>query len=287
MVRIVTDSTANVPEEMARSLRLVVVPYYIHRGKEVLRDMVDARPDEFFRWMRTARVVPKTATPGPGEYLEALRRLAGETDEIVTIHMTSKGSGAYQAALVAKEMFAQERPDVAVEVVDTLQVAMSHGWAVIEAARAALNGASMDEVVRIAKDVAAKGTMLQTADTLRYLYLGGRIGRASHLMGTLLNIKPIVGVEDGVIVGIGKARSRKKAYETIVRIMVKKLGDRRRIKAAFMHCDALEEVLKLRSMVWERFERVEEIVTSLPPSLGVHSGPGTVGVSFYPVGGGE
>ncbi len=283
MVRIVTDSTANVPEEIARRLRLEVVPYYIHRGKEVLRDMVDVKPEEFFRWMRRANEVPKTATPGPGEYLEVFRRLANETDEIVTIHMTSKGSGAYQAALVAREMFSQERPGVLVEVVDTLQVAMSHGWAVIEAARAALDGASLNKVVEIAKDVAARGTMLQTADTLRYLYLGGRIGRASHLMGTLLNIKPIISVEDGVIVGIGKARSRKKAYEMIVNIMANKSGGRRRIKAAFMHCDALEEALKLRALVREKFECVEEFVTPLPPSLGVHSGPGTVGVSFFPV----
>jgi len=111
MVRIITDSTANVPEEMARSLRLEVIPYYIHRGKEVLLDMVDVKPEEFFRWMRSADTLPKTATPGPGEYLEALRRLAEETNEIVTIHMTSKGSGAYQAALVAREMFSQERPN--------------------------------------------------------------------------------------------------------------------------------------------------------------------------------
>ncbi len=282
-MKIVTDSTANVPPEMAEELSIEVVPYYIHMNGTTLRDMVDVRPEEFCRELAAAKALPKTATPGPGDYLKVFRSLAGEADEIVTIHMTSKGSGAYQAALVAREMFSSEHPGVRIEVVDTLQVSMAHGWAVIEAAREAMKGAGIEKVAGIARGIAARGFMLQTADTLRYLYMGGRIGRASHLLGSVLDIKPIIGMRDGVITGIARARGRRQAYKRIVEIMLNELDDRRRIKAGFTHCAAYDELMKLRKMVCERVECVEEIVTYLPPSLGVHSGPGTVGVSFYPV----
>ncbi len=283
MVKVVTDSTASIPPEMAEELSIEVVPYYIHMGGKTLRDMVDALPESFCKELAEVKALPKTATPGPGDYLRAFHSLADRHSEIVTIHMTSKGSGAYQAALVAREMFSSERPDVRIEVVDTLQVALSHGWAAIEAARAAMGGASLEDVVATASRIAARGTMLQTADTLKYLYMGGRIGRASHLLGSVLDIKPIIGMQDGVITGIARARGRKRAYNRIVEIMRERLGDGRKIKAGFTHCDAYEELMKLRSLVCRRFQCVEEIVTSLPPSLGVHSGPGTVGVSFYPV----
>jgi DegV family protein with EDD domain len=283
MVKIVTDSAANVPPRMAEELSIEVVPYYIHMDGTTFRDMVDVLPEKFCKELTTAKTIPKTATPGPGDYIKAFRSLADRFSEIVTIHMTSKGSGAYQAALVAKEMFSSERPGVRIEVVDTLQVAMSHGWAVIEAARAAMEGASIEKVAQTAQDVAAKGFMLQTADTLKYLYMGGRIGRATQLLGSMLDIKPIIGMEDGVISGVARARGRKQAYRRIVKIMEEKLGSTRRIKVGFTHCDAYDELMKLRALVCGRFECVEEIVTYLPPSLGVHSGPGTVGVSFYPV----
>jgi len=138
--------------------------------------------------------------------------------------------------------------------------------------------------------------MIQTADTLRYLYLGGRIGKAQHLMGSLLNIKPLIGMQDGVIVALGTARSRMKAYRRMVELMRQRVGEGarikvafthvaalERIKVAFTHVAALEQVEKLRPLVMAHFECVETLVTDLSPALAVHSGPGTVGVCFFPV----
>jgi DegV family protein with EDD domain len=282
MVGILTDTSASIPEPLARKLGIEIVPYYIHRGLETLRDMVDARPAEFAEWLGVATQLPTTSQPSPGDYLVGLRNLARRAREIVALTMTSKGSGAYQSCLAAVDLFKQQFADVRVEVVDTLQVAMSHGWAAIEAARAALDGLGFEEVAQRAREVARQGMMIQTADTLRYLHMGGRIGRAKHLVGSLLNIKPLIGMEDGIIVALGTARSRLKAYRRMVELMQQRVGEGAHIKIAFTHVAALEQLETLRAMVVARFECVETIVADLSPVLAVHSGPGTVGVSFFP-----
>lgn len=283
MIKVIVDSCAGIPDKLAKQLNVEVVPYYVHRGVETLLDLVDVKRKEFFEWLPKAKQLPQTANPGPGDYLNAFRRVAAKTKEIVTIHMTSKGSGAYQSALAAKEMAKEMIPDLKIEVVDTLQVAMVHGWAAIEAARGALEGQSLEQVAETARQVAAKGMMLQTADTLRYLYLGGRIGRAQNLLGSVLNIKPIIGMEDGIIVPLGQARSRVKAYLRMVDIMKERIDLGQRVKAAFTHVAAPEEAERLRDIIASKFDCVETLVAELSPALGVHTGPGTVGVCFYPI----
>jgi len=283
MVGILTDTTASIPEELIQELSIEIVPYYIHRGLETLRDMVDVKPGEFAEWLKGATKLPTTSNPAPGDYMTGLIRLAERVKEIVALTMTSKGSGAYQSCLAAVDMFREQSPEVRVEVVDTLQVAMSQGWAAIESARAALAGLSLDAVVQRAREVAQKGMMVQTADTLRYLYMGGRIGKAKHLVGSLLNIKPLIGMQDGIIVAVGTTRSRLKAYRRMVELMQQRVGEGARIKVAFTHVAAWKQLEKLKAMVPARFECVETVVTELSPALAVHSGPGTVGVSFFPV----
>ena len=282
MVRVLTDTTASIPEELVEELGIELVPYYVHKGLETLRDSMDIDPDEFARYLETTDRLPTTSNPSPGDYLKGLKRLAEKTKEIVALTMTSKGSGGYQSCRAAVEMLREQLPDIRVEVIDTLQVAMAQGWAAIEAARAALSGKGLKEVVERAKEVAHKATMIQTADTLRYLYMGGRIGRAQHLVGSLLNIKPIIGMEDGVIVALGTARSLSKAYRKIVDLMAQKVGEGARINLALTHVAALDRLEELRERVLRRFECVEVLVSPLAPALAVHSGPGTVGVHFFP-----
>ena len=283
MVGVLTDTTASIPETLTRELNIEIVPYYVHRGLETLRDMVDVTPSEFAEWLTQATKLPTTSNPAPGDYLMGLRRLAERVDQIVALTMTSKGSGAYQSCLAAVEMFQEQFPRVRVEVVDTLQVAMSQGWAAIESARAALDGLGLDGVVQRARQVAQGGTMIQTADTLRYLCMGGRIGKAQHLVGSLLNIKPLIGMQEGIIVALGTARSRSKAYRRMVDLMEQRVGKGAQVKVAFTHVAAREQLEKLRALVAARFECVETVVSELSPALVVHTGPGTVGMSFFPV----
>ena len=281
MVKVVTDSCASIPNRLVQQLDIEVVPYYMHRGVETLRDLVDVTREEFFAWLPKADHIPKTANPSPGDYLEAFSKAAEKAKEIVTVTMTSKGSGAYQSAMAATEMAREVMPDLKIEVVDTLQVAMVHGWAAIEAARKGLEGLSLKEVTDTARRVASRGMMIQTADTLRYLYLGGRIGRAQHLVGSVLNIKPLISMEDGVIVALGQTRSRAKAYLRMAELMRQRIAPEARIKAAFTHAAAREEAERLRDLICQRFDCAETLIAELSPVLGVHTGPGTVGVCFF------
>jgi DegV family protein with EDD domain len=282
-VAVLTDSTASIPENLLEELDIHTVAYYIHRGQEVLRDLVTIQRQEFLNWLATAKVLPTTASPGPGDYLEAYRDLAERgSQEIVSIHMTSKGSGAYQAATVAQSMMKEQRPDLHIEVIDTRNVSLCQGWMAIEAARAALSGLKLDEVVERVKNMIPVTRMIQTADTLKYLYMGGRIGMAQRLVGTLLNIKPLIGMEDGVIVPLGQARSRGQAYQMIVDKVEETVG-KSQVKIAYVHAGAQQEVEKIKRLVESRLNAVESFIAELSPALAVHTGPGTAGLCYTPV----
>ncbi len=282
-VAIVTDSCASIPERLRDALNIQSVAYYIHRGQEVLRDLVTIKTEELVQWLPTAKVLPTTASPGPGDYLTTYESLAAEgVEEIASIHMTSKGSGAYQAARVAQSMAQESLPQVRIEVIDTLNVALCQGWMVIEAARAAMAGKSLEEIIALVRRMMPITRMIQTADTLKYLYMGGRIGRAQHLVGTLLNIKPIIGMVDGVITPLGVARSRQRAYQMMADMVANAIGSGK-VKIAYMHAGALREVERLRQMVEEQVDCVESFIAELSPALAVHSGPGTAGLCYYPV----
>lgn len=282
-VGVLTDSCASIPERLLDSLHIRTVAYYIHRGSEVLRDLVTIQREEFLRWMITARFVPTTASPGPGDYFEAYKQLASEgRDEIISIHMTSKASGAFQAATVAQTMMKEECPSIHIEVVDTQNASLCQGWMVIEAARAALSGLSLDLVTDSVKKMIPFSHMLMTADTLKYLYLGGRIGKAQQLMGSMLNIKPIIGMEDGLIVPLGRAHSRGQAYQQMADMVTEAIG-KGKAKVAYVHAGAQHEVEKIKSLVESRVEVIESIFAELSPALAVHTGPGTAGLCYYAV----
>jgi DegV family protein with EDD domain len=281
-VAVLTDSTASIPEPMLEELKIRTVAYYIHRGQEVLRDLVTIQREEFLKWLITARVLPTTASPGPGDYFEAYESLAEEGhDEIVSLHMTSKGSGAYQAAMVAQSMIKEKDPGVHIEVIDTRNVSLCQGWMAIEAARAALAGLHLEEIVAKVQRMVPVTHMIQTADTLKYLYMGGRIGKATNLVGSLLNIKPLIGMEDGEIVPLGVARGRGHAYQAIADKVEEALG-KSKARIAYVHAGAKQEVERLKGLVEEKVEVVESFVAELSPALAVHSGPGTAGLCFCP-----
>ena len=282
-VFVITDSCASIPESLIHALDIHRVAYYIHRGQEVLRDLVSIQREEFLSWLSTAKVLPTTASPGPGDYLTIYEELEKQgAREIASIHMTSRGSGAYQAASVAKSMAQESIPHLRIEVIDTQNVSLCQGWMVIEAARAALAGASLEEVVNIVGRLIPITRMVQTADTLKYLYMGGRIGRAQHMVGTLLNIKPLIGMADGVIVPLGQARSRQRAYQMMADFVESIVGAKGKIKIAYVHAGALGEVEKIKALIEERFTCIESFIAELSPALAVHTGPGTAGLCFYP-----
>ncbi|NWG32803.1 MAG: DegV family protein [Chloroflexi bacterium] len=282
-IAVLTDSCASIPEELLERLHIRTVAYYIHRGQEILRDLVTVRREEFLQWLMTARFLPTTASPGPGDYFEAYKQLKEEgRSEIISIHMTSKGSGAYQAATVAQSMMKEEFPQVRIEVVDTQNVSLCQGWMAIEAARAAQAGLSLDRVAAVVQNMIPITRMIQTADTLKYLYLGGRIGKAQQLVGSMLNIKPLIGMVEGVIVPLGKTHSRGQAYRQMADMVAETIG-KGKAKIAYVHAGARHEAEKLKALVEAKVEVVESFFAELSPALAVHTGPGTAGLCYYPV----
>jgi len=282
-VAIVTDSTASIPEPLLDELQIHTVAYYIHRGGEVLRDLISIQREEFLRWMMTATILPTTASPGPGDYVETYRTLIRRgIRSILSIHMTANGSGAYQAATIARDSLRDEFPDTRIEVVDTRNVSLCQGWMAIESARAALAGLSLDEILANVKRMIPITQMIQTADTLKYLYMGGRIGKAQHMVGSLLHIKPLIGMKDGVIVALGKAHSRLQAYAAMSDMVADAVGSGK-AKVAYVHAGARQEVEKIRELVDAKVDVVESFFAELSPALAIHTGPGTVGLCFYPV----
>jgi DegV family protein with EDD domain len=282
VVVVVTDSCASIPVPMVEELGILVVPYYVHTTMGTQREDVDMSADQFYAWIKTAPEWPTTANPSAGEYLETFRRAAKRGGGIVSVSMTGTGSGGYQSALLAKRLAEQELPGVPVEVVDTRQVAMAHGWSVIQAARAALKGLPVEEVAAVARRVAEQAFVGFTNDTLEYLQRGGRISKATSVVGGVLNIKPIIGMRNGMPSPLGVARTRQGAYRRIVSLALNHVAEGSTIRAALMHVAARDEVEVFRPLLEEKYSVIEWVVAQLSPALGVHSGPGTVGISIIP-----
>jgi DegV family protein with EDD domain len=288
-VVVITDSTASLPPELYTRYGILMVPYYVHIEGRPYRDMVDILPTDFNRYLASLAddaPLPKSANPGPGDYLEAFRLAAERGREIVTVHMTSIGSGAYQAALAAREMAAESLRHLHIHVVDTRNVSMCHGWMALQAARAAAAGLSVEEILALIARMMPLTRMIQTADTLRYLYMGGRIGRAKHLVSTLLNIKPLISMEEGEIVTLGVVRTRRRALERMVELIQRAMGGEAAqshpVRLAYTHAAAEGEVSALRALAEGTLRVAETLVCELCPALAVHTGPGTVGLCYTP-----
>lgn len=282
-VAVVSDSTASLSEEIIQSLNIKMVAYYLHRGQEVLRDLVTIQRDEFLRWLITAKEAPKTAAPGPGDWLEAYEDLARQgVRSIVSLHISSGISAGVEAATTAKAMLKEKHPNVELEIIDTKNAALCHGWMVIDAARAALAGANLQTIAAKVRKLVPISHMIQTADTLKYLYMGGRIGKAQSLFGSLLNIKPLIGLEDGVIVPLGRTHSRRQAYAAMADIVAATVG-KSKARIGYLHAGAVEEAQKVKEMVEAKVQVVESMIGELSPALAVHTGPGMAGVCYHAV----
>lgn len=282
-VAVVTDSTVSLPDALLKNLNIRTVAYYLHRGHEVLRDLITIQRDEFLRWLPTARLAPRTAAPGPGDYLQAYEELAaGGVREIISIHMGAKLSAAFESATAAARMLRERLPSVRVEVIDSRNAALCQGWMVVEAARQAVAGANLEAIAAAVRKMVPVSHMIQTADTLRYLAMGGRIGKAQALLGSMLHIKPLIGIEDGEIVPLGKTHSRHQAYAAMADIAAGIIG-KGKARIGYLHAGALQEAQKVKELVEAKVQVVESIIGELTPVLAVHTGPGMAGLCYHKV----
>jgi len=273
-VKIVTDSGADLPDQLAKELGVTVVPLYVRFGEEVYRDRVSISADEFYERLTHDPVHPSTTQPGPQDFLEAYQKLSAEADGIVSIHISGKLSGTCNSALMAKDMLETGCP---VEVVDSEQLTMSLGLIVIAAAEMAKAGENMGKIVEWVKQAIPKTSLLFLLDTLEYLKRGGRIGKAKALLGSILSVKPVLTIKDGELVPVGQARNRARGMDRLFEY-VKNAGNIEDM--AIVYNTTPDEAQALAERIGSVFDREKIRIARVGPGLGVHGGPGAMILSI-------
>jgi DegV family protein with EDD domain len=276
-VRVVTDSACDLPPALVAEYGIEIVPLTIRFGDEELVDREELSNEEFWRRLATANVLPETAAPSAGMFEKRFRELAADgSPDVVCISLSSRLSATMQAAQVAAKSVADT---CRVEVIDSLTCSMGLGTLCVQAARLAATGASLDEIVADITDRRNRTRTFATVDTLEFLKKGGRIGNARAMLGSMLSIKPVIEVRDGVVEEAGKVRTRSKA----LRLLVEKVAEQPVDDVAVMHGQApdLDEVL---DMLAPTIDRSQVLIGEVGPVIGTHAGPRVLGVTFQVTG---
>lgn len=274
-IKIITDSTFDIPPQLARDLGIVVVPLYVHFGTQVYRDGVDLSSREFYHKLAESKTLPTTSTIAPGEFAQLYDHLAEENDEILAILISSKLSATYNAALQGKDM--RKRKDCRVEVIDSQLVLMALGIIVIAAAKKAQSGANLDQIVAMVMKYKDKIHIRMAFDTLEYLKKGGRIGIAKAFLGTLLSFKPILTIKDGIATPIVRERTRIKAVEHLLRFANSFTNIR---EMAVEYTTTPEEAIALAEKLGHLFPKERIYISLVGSVMGTHLGPGALGIAI-------
>jgi DegV family protein with EDD domain len=274
---IVVDSTADFPQAPDRFPSWRVVPLYVRFGDESYRDYVQLGPDEFYARLRTAHETPSTSQPTPGDFLAVYEELAG-FERILSVHIAGKLSGTIESARAAALELGGER----VRVLDSQSASAAIAMLGLAIQRRLERGTSDEEVDELAKRYRREAGLLFTVDTLEFLARGGRIGRARAWAGELLNIKPILTIEEGEVVPVKRVRGNRKAFLEFEEAFTGATGDSPSLRVGIAHAEAPERAEALAEMVRRTRPAAElEVVTALGPVVGAHAGPGTVGFFWF------
>lgn len=271
MVKVITDSCADIPQEEAKRWDITVVPVYLRFGDKVYRDGVDIDSHEFYRKLVTEPVHPSTAAPSPGDFAKAYEEAARETDEIISIHVTSRHSAVYDVAKAGREIVKKGR--CRIEVIDSKGVTMWQGLVAIAAAQAAKAGYGLDQVLEKVGETIKQMRALALLDTVVYAVKGGRLGRAASAMDSLLPLKLLLTLRDGRICPAGLVRTRKKGIDRLLEFTRSAL----RIEdLAIVHSATSDDAQRLADHIRSFFPDVVARIVELGPALGVHAGPGAL-----------
>ncbi|UCH51467.1 MAG: DegV family protein [Chloroflexota bacterium] len=273
-VKIVTDSSADLPSSVIEELGITVVPLYVRFGEKVYRDRVDISDDEFYDRLQHDPVHPNTIQPTPQDFVEAYQKLSQEADGIISIHLSSKLSGTHNSAIQAKEQIPKTCP---VEVIDSQNLTMALGMLDIIAANAAKASKNLPDIVEEVNKAIPNIHLLGLLDTLKYLLLGGRIGKAKALLGSVLNVKPMLMLKDGEVVPAGQVRTRSKGIERLVDF-VENATDIQNL--AIVYNTTPDEAQTLAERIGSKFSKDRVSLARVGPMLGVHMGPGALLVAF-------
>jgi DegV family protein with EDD domain len=277
-VAVMTDSTAYLPDNLVKSLSITVAPQVLIWGEDTFRDGVDIMPDEFYKRLKTAKVMPTTSQVSIGDVKSSFETLLESGYDVLGIFISSKLSGTIQSATQARELLPKAADRIS--IVDSDSTAMAMGFHVLTAARAAQAGASLAECRQLAEESRAHTGVYFVVDTLEFLRRGGRIGGAQALLGSALNIKPILELRNGRIESIEKVRTKGKAIDRMIDLVVQRVGDRKPVRLATLHANAEVEAREALEKATLQLHPDESVFASVSPVIGTHAGPGTIGLAF-------
>ena len=278
-IKIVTDSTSYISDEYIKKYDIKLVSLNVIINGVSSRE-VDIENEVFYEEIRNSKEIPKSSQPIPNEMLNTFKEIVKDGDSIVGIFLSSKMSGTYSNANMIKDMILEDYPDAEIHILDSKTNCMQMGFAVIEAARTASEGKSINEVINAANHVINNSRFLFTPETLEYLKKGGRIGGAAALFGNVLQIKPILTVVNGETSVFKKVRTRKKAIEEIVKTVLEEIESKGFGDIVVHHINCQEDGLKLAKALENKLGKKIEI-QSIGPVIGVHVGPGSIGIAYY------
>ena len=277
MIKIVTDSTCNLTPEQLQRYDIRVAPITIQFGLATYTEGIDISRDLFYAKINDLGIIPSTSQPSPGVFADHYRELAAHRDTILVITITQKHSGTFQSALLAKDMV----PEADVEVFDSATISLGTGYMVLEAARAAQAGLSRERILDRLAEIRSRMSFLLTPATLKYLRMSGRVGGLQAALASLLDVKPIIELQDGMLAARESVRTRAKAIDRLLDLTEETLGTTAPLSIGVIHARAPEEGRALLERARARFNCQEVLMDDLVASLAVHGGPGVLCLSAY------
>lgn len=277
-VGIVTDSGSDIPRDLAAELGIEIIPFHVNLNNKEYRDGIDITQQEFYKKLVEQRLTPQTSQPALGVFVDTYRQLLQKFDALISIHISGKLSGAFHTAQMAGEMI----PGADIRVVDSLSASMGLGGLVLEAYRALQKGFSIDQVVKILESLRKRVRLFVTLDTLEFLKRGGRIGRVTAFLGSVLRVKPLIWMVNGEVEPIAKARSRREVISLLLAEFKKEITTETKAIITVLHTAAEEEALRLKARIQEEFKQAEILIREAGPALGTHVGPRALALSVVP-----
>jgi DegV family protein with EDD domain len=275
-VKIVTDSTADIPKVVIEEFKISVVPLNIHINNETYLDGIDITPMEFIEKMRDSKELPKTSQPSVGKFTEIYEQLGKDECDIISIHMTSGMSGTFNSAKTAADMV-----NAKVYVFDTQFMSMAEGYFVLEAARLAKEGKTALEIIDLLEKMRNKVKLFVVVDTLDNLVKGGRIGKGKAFISSILNIKPIAMLENGVYSPVAKVRSYGQIVKYLTNFLVEDTEGKQIKRVNICHADSLQLAKKLKDSIQNVFNQIDVEIGETSPIISTHTGSGAIGFFYY------
>jgi DegV family protein with EDD domain len=277
-IAIVTDSTSYIPSELVKKHNITVAPQVLIWDEKTYRDGVDIQSAEFFARLKTAKTMATTSQVSVADMRVIFEGLVDKGFDVLGVFISAKLSGTIQSAVQAKELMgiAGEK----VTVFDSQSTAMAMGFQVLSVARAAEGGANLTDCLALAEKARNHSGVYFAVDTLEFLHRGGRIGGAQRFLGTLLNMKPILALQDGKVEGLERIRTKTRAHERVLELITENTRGKSPIRVATLHANAPEDAKALLAKAEKALNPVESIFAEVSPVVANHAGPGTVGLAY-------